>query len=122
MSFPLKTLVKELISKMASEEYQRHEWVNNVDKTWFIPDEIISEWFDDLRATSIENWKTEGPFSDKQLGSFRLVSSALNGFQIAYDRDKDRLGANLVDYEPWVLVRERANEALELLNLDEPTG
>ncbi len=113
MQFTFRNEVIEQLERLASEEYQKKEWTENVQKTWFFPNEIISQWFDDAKANDGAVLARE--FSAVEITNLEKVTEALEKFEEQYAKESSSLGTDLREYSPWVEVRHVAQIALKVI-------
>lgn len=106
--------IVEHLTDLASEEYQYHEWVENLPHSWYSPDEIMCRWFDDARLSE-RNISLVGPklLTADELEVLKPVTGALELFYAQYKTTITP--AELLHFPPWVEVRETAQRALEKL-------
>lgn len=116
MAISKRDAVIDQLELMASEDYQKNEWINNLDMTWFFPDEIIAIWFDDLEIKNIDTWDKQQSFTSEEIEVIKLVSSALSRFYNEYEKSSNVIDANLLQFKPWRDVVEVSKKALKIMN------
>ncbi|MDQ5886290.1 MAG: hypothetical protein QG626_251 [Patescibacteria group bacterium] len=114
MAFPARKLIIEQLEMMASVDYQKKEWTENVKSTWFTPTEILSTWFDDL------DFRDEKPgfkenFSSAEWDALMGVTTALVEFKRDFTVDEETLVADITSYLPWRKVIDASSAALDVL-------
>lgn len=117
MKSTLRNEVIDLLKILADEQYQEKEWTMNIRKTYFVPDEIVSQWFDDYLAGTGGYWERNNIFSQEEVASLDPVSKALDAFYERYKKEADSLDVNLLTYKPWhdvVLAAQVACDALRI--------
>lgn len=115
MKLNMRAQVIDLLGKLASEEYQRNEWSTNLKDTWFFPDEILCEWFDDLLAGTKGYWVDNHIFTPREIPALDSVSNALRVFQEHYDAKENIVPMDLLEYPYWVNVISCAKVAYDTL-------
>ncbi len=114
MIFPLRKHIIEQLEMMASVDYQKKEWTENVKGTWFTPTEILSTWFDDLDFRD-EKLGFKESFSSVEWDALTGVTTALDEFKRDFTVDEETLVADITSYLPWRKVIDASSAALDVL-------
>lgn len=111
-----RTDIQSLLRSFASEDFQRREWGENRDTTVCFPAELFAQWFDDF-FDKPEWIVQEGVLSKEEWEIIKPFHVDLKQVSKLYYKDKvdTKKGASILEYEPWLKVREKAKETLQEL-------
>ena len=106
-----RNFIVEQLTDLSSEEYQRHEWIEDPKHSWYFPDEIMCRWFDD--ASLGERDISLVDLTPEELVILQPISIVLKKF---YEQYKiTMLPEELLHFPSWVAVRETAQQTLRKL-------
>lgn len=105
--------ILDLLLKLSSEEFQKEEWEYKKGKTYFFPEEILCQWFDDFLGGTDGYWEKNNIFSKSEVNLLLPVGSALRSFYKSYEKDRNLKLKDLLNYKPWDDVVKEAKKALK---------
>lgn len=109
-----RSLVKQVVSSVADEGYQRREWIENQQTTYFTPVEFFCKFFDDADIERFLEKNNENGLSQDQN---KLLAKLYNEMEVLSDKfpEPDEVEPEiLLDDPQLVKCRQIAKEFLSM--------
>lgn len=113
----IKEEIRSLLHHFASEELQKKMWIEEKEKYVFFPTEFICMWHDDI-VVGENPFKLvrDGVLSNTDALTLQSFNEVFFEFADKHcKKEFDYHPEQLLDYSPWLKVRQKARETLEKL-------